>query len=489
MNDLTMMHEQQEPLPTVTQEKKTDCVTTELPLIDVVKRDIQSTVASHPKQTTKNMMNDYPFWRDLYDVTAEEFLDDRWQAQHAVKNVKELQKVVGDRTSPDFFADVAAGIKRSPMSMRITPYTLSLIDWGAVYDDPLRIQFIPVASRLLPDHPKLGFDSLHEQIDSPIPGLTHRYPNKVLFLTLNTCPVYCRFCTRSYDVGPVTEISDKAELGVDPDRWRENFDYIASHPEIVDIVISGGDTYQLRPEQIKLIGMTLLDIPTIKRIRFATKGPAVMPQKILSDSSPWLNALTGVVDYGRTMEKEVALHTHVNHPNEITWITEQAMKQLYKRGIVCRNQSVLLRGVNDTNTVMNALVKKLGDLHVDPYYVYVHDLVKGVEDLRTTLQTALDIEKNVRGTTAGFLTPTFVMDAPGGGGKRDAHSFEYYDRMTGVSVYTSPVKPGRFFIYFDPIHLLPEEGQSLWADPSQHQIIIDKVITIARNSMTAPSTF
>src|SRR3989344_558108 len=110
MNDMTMMHEQQEPLPTVTQEKKTDCVTTELPLIDVVKRDIQSTVASHPKQTTKNMMNDYPFWRDLYDVTAEEFLDDRWQAQHAGKNVKELQNEVGDATSPGFFSGGAAGV-------------------------------------------------------------------------------------------------------------------------------------------------------------------------------------------------------------------------------------------------------------------------------------------------------------------------------------------------------------------------------------------
>lgn len=477
MSEGTTIHEQRELLPPVVQEKKGECVPTELPLIDAVRRDIQL-----------NMMYGHPFWKDLYDISAEEFLDDHWQAQHAVRNVKGLQTAVGDRVSPDFFADVAAGLKQAPMSMRVTPYTLSLIDWSNPYHDPLRIQFIPVASRLLPDHPKLSFDSLHEQADAPIPGLTHRYSDRALFLTLNTCPVYCRFCTRSYDVGPGTEVSDKVDLGVDPDRWRKNFDYIASHPEIVDIVISGGDTYQLRPEQIKLIGRTLLDIPTIRRIRFATKGPAVMPQKILLDSSPWLGALTDVVNYGRTMEKEVALHTHVNHPNEITWITKQATKQLYKRGIVCRNQSVLLRGVNDTNDVMKTLVKKLGDLHVEPYYVYVHDLVRGVEDLRTTLQTALDLEKNVRGTTAGFLMPTFVVDAPGGGGKRDAHSFEYYDRTSGVSVYTSPVKPGRFFLYFDPIHLLPEEGRRLWADPSVHQIMIDKAIAMARNPMTAPST-
>jgi lysine 2,3-aminomutase len=186
------------------------------------------------------------------------------------------------------------------------------------------------------------------------------------------------------------------------------------------------------------------------------------------------------VERGRSLHKEVVLHTHFNHPNEASWITQHAMDKLFERGIVCRNQTVLQRGVNDPLETMKLLVKLLGHLNVHPYYVYVHDLVKGVEDLRTTLQTALDLEKSVRGTTAGFNTPVFVVDAPGGGGKRDAHSFEHYNRTTGVSVYTSPsVKPGQYFVYFDPVDMLPEEGQRRWADPAQHQGMIDEAILAA----------
>jgi lysine 2,3-aminomutase len=153
-----------------------------------------------------------------------------------------------------------------------------------------------------------------------------------------------------------------------------------------------------------------------------------------------------------------------------------------ERGIFVRNQSVLQRGVNDDADTMKLLVKRLGHVNVHPYYVYLHDLVKGVEDLRTTLQTAIDIEKHVRGSTAGFNTPTFVCDAPGGGGKRDVHSYEYYDRTTGVSVWSAPsVKPGRMFVYFDPIDALSEAGRAKWADPTQHQKMIDEAIDRARS--------
>jgi lysine 2,3-aminomutase len=142
---------------------------------------------------------------------------------------------------------------------------------------------------------------------------------------------------------------------------------------------------------------------------------------------------------------------------------------------------VLQRGVNDDVDVMKLLSKRLAYLNVHPYYVYMHDLVKGVEDLRTTLQTALDLEKHVRGLTAVYNTPTFVCDAPGGGGKRDVHSFEYYDRVTGISVFTAPsVKPGREFLYFDPIDALPSEGRARWANPVEHQKMIDHAITRSR---------
>ncbi len=146
-----------------------------------------------------------------------------------------------------------------------------------------------------------------------------------------------------------------------------------------------------------------------------------------------------------------------------------------------RNQAVLQRDVNDSVETMKLLVKRLGHVNVHPYYVYVHDLVKGVEDLRTTLQTALDLEKSVRGATAGFNTPVFVVDAPGGGGKRDAHSYEYYDRETGISVFTSPaVHADTYYTYYDPIDLLPASGQKRWADPSQHQKMIDEALEKAR---------
>src|SRR5262249_30837760 len=299
--------------------------------------------------------------------------------------------------------------------------------------------------------------------DMPVPGLTHRYVDKALFLALDTCPVYCRFCTRSYAVGIDTDEVEKFHLKAHDERWRQVFAYIASRPELEDIVVSGGDAYQLRAEQVTEIGEALLAIPHVRRFRYATKGPAVMPQKILTDEE-WTGALTAIVDKGRRLHKEVVLHTHFNHPNEITGITEAAMNKLFERGITVRNQAVLQRGVNDDKDVMKLLVKRLGHVNGHPYYVYQPDLVKGVEDLRTTLQTALDIEKYVRGATAGFNTPTFVVDAPGGGGKRDAHSYEYYDRNSGISVYTAPSVKKGFFLYFDPIDTLPIDYQRRWAD-------------------------
>jgi lysine 2,3-aminomutase len=424
-----------------------------------------------------------PFWQKIpayAQVSEAEFLDHKWQAKHSITNVQKLLAALGPLATPEFIADAEAGFQRSPMSVRVSPYLLSLIDWSHPYEDPLRRQFIPLGSRLLPDHPRLGLDSLGERADAPVDGLTHRYVDKALFLALDTCPVYCRFCTRSYAVGIDTEGVEKFHLKAHADRWARAFEYIASRPELEDIVISGGDAYQLRAEQITEIGDALLAIPNVRRMRFATKGPAVMPQKILTDDV-WTDALTAVVEKGRKLHKEVVLHTHFNHPNEVTGITEDAMNKLFERGITVRNQSVLQRGVNDSAEAMQLLVKRLGHVHVHPYYVYVHDLVKGVEDLRTTLQTALDIERFVRGTTAGFNTPTFVVDAPGGGGKRDAHSYEHYDRRSGISVYTAPsVKPGKYFLYFDPIDTLEPEYQRRWANPTEADAMVDDALAAAK---------
>jgi lysine 2,3-aminomutase len=423
-----------------------------------------------------------PDWRRIpayADVSEEQFLDHHWQSKQTITRPDKLLAALQGLVSPDFIEDATQGFAHAPMSVRVSPYLLSLIDWTQPYADPLRIQFIPLNSRFLPDHPKLGLDSLGERADAPVPGLTHRYTDKALFLPLDTCPVYCRFCTRSYAVGVDTEEVEKTHFKVDEARWRKAFQYIAARPELEDVVVSGGDAYNLRAEQLLSIGETLLGMDNIRRIRLATKGPAVMPQKVLTDHA-WFEAVVRIVELGRKKHKEVALHTHFNHPNEITGITRDAMHKLLEHGVTVRNQSVLIRGVNDDAETMKLLVKRLGHVNVHPYYVYVHDLVKGAEDLRTTVQTALDIEKHVRGSTAGFNTPTFVVDAPGGGGKRDAHSFEHYDRTTGVSVYRAPsVKPGQQYLYFDPIDRLPPEGQARWADPAQHPVMIDEALRAA----------
>ena len=261
-----------------------------------------------------------------------------------------------------------------------------------------------------------------------------------------------------------------------PKKWHKAFAYIASRPEIEDIVISGGDAYMLAPDRLRQIGEMLLSIPHIRRIRFASKGPAVMPMKILSDHD-WTDALVSVVDKGRQMNKEVVLHTHFNSHREITQITRDAMNLLFQRGVTVRNQSVLIRGVNDKNEDMIHLVRKLSYMNVQPYYVYQHDMVQGVEDMRTRIADTVELERNVRGTTAGFNTPLFVTDAPGGGGKRDVHSYDFYDEVTGVSVYRSPsVHEELLYLYFDPLDLLPEEGRERWADPANHDRIIREAV-------------
>ena len=430
-------------------------------------------------------LRDGEFWRTIpakADVDRDLILDHRWQAKKTITRVDKLLAAIEGLAPAGFIADVEAGFKRAPMAVRVSPYLLSLIDWQQPEVDPLRIQFIPMGSRFLADHPKLGLDSLAEQADAPVAGLTHRYPDKALFLVIDTCPVYCRFCTRSYAVGLNTDEVEKISLKANKGRWEDAFSYIQSRPELEDIVISGGDSYNLRADWIREIGTRLLKIDNVRRIRFASKGLAVMPQKVLTDDD-WFSAIEEVHTLGRSLGKEVAFHTHFNHANEITEISHRALQRFFNAGITVRNQSVLLRGVNDTNESMGRLIKRLGHINVHPYYVYIHDLVKGGEDMRTTVQTAIEIEKFVRGTTAGFNTPTFVVDAPGGGGKRSVHSYETYDRFSGISVYTAPsVKPGQHFMYFDPIDQLSPDAQSAWLDPAKQADMIRRVLTDAKSN-------
>jgi lysine 2,3-aminomutase len=366
-----------------------------------------------PGELNHRQFDESDFWKKIpyfRQISREQFLDTKFQNQNTVTKVDHLDDLVDGLVDPAFLADVRTGMAESPMNLRISPYIISLINWDDPYNDPLRKQFIPMHSGIKKDHPKLSLDSLSENEDSPVPGLVHRYFDKALFLPLDVCPVYCRFCTRSYAIGSDTDLVTKYSFKPVPKKWHRAFAYIASRPEIEDIVISGGDAYMLSSERIRQIGLMLLDIPHVRRIRFATKGPAVMPMKILTDTA-WTQAIIDIVEAGRNKGKDVVLHTHFNSANEITAITRDAMDLLFREGITVRNQSVLLRGVNDSPDDMIHLIRKLSYMNVQPYYVYQHDMVSGMEELRTRIADTVELERIVRGTTAGFNTPLFVTDA------------------------------------------------------------------------------
>ena len=426
---------------------------------------------------------DDEFWREIpawKNVSKEQFADHKWQSKNSIRKLSQVEEVLGKRADAAVLADIAEGLKLAPMNVRITPYVFALFNWDDPAGDPLRRQFLPMASQFLPDHPFHLEDSLFEDVDSPVPLLTHRYPDKVLFLPLTTCPVYCAYCTRSRIIGGSTETRDKSTYGANAKTWETVFEYLRNNPEIEDVVISGGDSYNLQPKQISLIGKTLLNIPHIRRIRYATKGLAIFPMKINTDDA-WFEALSSVVKLGRSLGKQVVIHTHFSSPNEITSWTKDAMERVFAEGIIVRNQAVLQTDVNNHYDIIIKLDRQLGFINIQPYYVYMHDMVPGCEHLRTTLAEGIEIEKHVRGTTAGFNTPRFVCDVPRGGGKRQIDSFEHYNEETGVSVWTAPeVKPDEVFIYLDPIARLPEEGQKRWANTSEHKRIIVEALDAAK---------
>jgi len=428
------------------------------------------------------------FWREIpewQNVSQQDFASHLWQSKNSIRKLDQVQKVLGSRVTQAFMDDIAAGIRIAPMNIRITPYVFSLIDWNNPTDDPLRKQFLPIASQMLPDHPYYMADSLYEDVDSPVPMLTHRYPDKVLFLPLTTCPVYCAYCTRSRIIGGSTESVDKDTYGPNPENWEPAFQYLMDHPAIEDVVISGGDAFNLTPKYIRLIGEKLLAIPHIRRLRYATKGVAILPMKILTDTE-WMDALLDVHRLGKQQGKQVVIHTHFSSPREITQFSLDAANRLFEAGVTVRNQAVLQEGVNNTVEDMVMLTRKLSYINIQPYYVYIHDMVPGCEHLRTTVADGVELEKNVRGSTAGFNVPTFVCDAPGGGGKRHVASYEHYDRDSGISVWRSPnVKPGELFLYFDPVHRLSPQAQSRWGDSQSRLKMVQDAIDAAGTELSA----
>lgn len=329
----------------------------------------------------------------LKSIDKEDWSDWRWQMQHRIQSVEELSGYI------DFTDDEKRNIQMAcdVFPMAITPYYASLIN----REDPvcpIRMQCIPNPQELIEGRGDMD-DPLYEDSDSPVPGLTHRYPDRVLLLVTNECAMYCRHCTRKRKVGDHnTCITDK-----DIDR---GIDYIKSHPEIRDVLLSGGDPFILSTVHLERIIRKVREIPHVQVIRIGTRTPVVMPQRITDELVKMIRKY-----------HPVWINTHFNHPREFTPDSVRALAKLADAGIPLGNQTVLLRGVNDCRTIIKKLVHLLVKNRVRPYYLYQCDLSRGIEHFRTPVAKGIEIMEALIGHTSGFAVPTYVVDAPGGGGK------------------------------------------------------------------------
>ncbi len=276
---------------------------------------------------------------------------------------------------------------------RINPYYLSLIRYPG---DPIWLQAVPDEVELYDIDAQE--DPLNEDEMSPVPNITHRYPDRVLFLTTSQCGLYCRFCTRKRKVGDSSKINMR--------ELEAAFQYLEQHTEINDVILSGGDPLMLTDAMLEKILARLRQIPHIQIIRLGTKMPCVLPQRI----TPQLCEM--IKKY-----HPIYVNTHFNHPWEITEESKQACEMLVNAGVPVGCQTVLLKGVNDDPEVMKELMKKLLAIRVRPYYIYQADLTKGANHFRTPIDVGLEIMDNLRGHISGLAVPQFVIDAPGGGGK------------------------------------------------------------------------
>jgi len=406
------------------------------------------------------------------DAQETAWFDNAWQDKNAYTRFTQLQNALHGVVGEAGLEDIRAGIDRAGMSIRINPYVMSLIDWNSWTTDPVRRQFLPRLTELEDDHPRLTVDSLEERDHSPVPGLVHRYPDKALFLVTSVCPVYCQYCTRSYAVGSDTDLIRKDHVA-SPAFWDGALRYIRDTPQIEDIVISGGDVSRLKAAHLRSLGHALLDIEHVRRLRFATKAMSVQPMKFISDEE-WVGAFLEIFERGRKLFKHVCLHTHFNHPAEITPVVERAARRLFEAGVMVRNQTVLLRGVNDKAETLIELIRGLGRIHVHPYYVYLCDMVRGTEHFRLPLHKAQELEKQVRGSTAGFNTPVFVVDTPAG--KRIVHSCDFYDRELGISGFSAPaVNAEQTHFYFDPLRSLSKSARELWLCGARRESLLARL--------------
>ena len=310
-----------------------------------------------------------------------------------------IQSVEGLSRCLDFTADEKQSMQRASdvFPMAITPYYASLINKDDP-DCPIRMQCTPDYRELIEGRGDMD-DPLHEDSDSPVPGLTHRYPDRVLLLVTNECSMYCRHCTRKRKVGDNNTCVNDRDIG-------RGLDYIKKHPEIRDVLLSGGDPLILSSARLERIIRKVREIPHVQVIRIGTRTPVVLPQRITDELVKMLKKY-----------HPVWINTHFNHPREFTPDSTRALARLADAGIPLGNQTVLLRGVNDCPAIMKKLVHLLVKNRVRPYYLYQCDLSRGIEHFRTPVAKGIEIMESLIGHTSGFAIPRYVVDAPGGGGK------------------------------------------------------------------------
>jgi lysine 2,3-aminomutase len=298
--------------------------------------------------------------------------------------------------SPEEQAAIVRPGRALPLS--VTPYYMSLID-PVNPRQALRRSVIPTTGEFL-RAPSEAADPLGEDDDSPVPGIVHRYPDRVLFLAAEACSVYCRYCTRS-------RIFDShGTHAAGPSRWESALDYIASHTEVRDVLISGGDPLTLEDEDLDYLLRRIKKITHVEFVRIGTKVPVVLPQRITRSFVRMLRR-----------HRPVWISIHFSHPDEITPETTEACNRLADAGVPLGSQTVLLKGINDEVPVMKELMHKLLKIRVRPYYLYQCDPIFGSSHFRTSVGKGLEMIEGLRGHTTGYAVPQYVIDAPGGGGK------------------------------------------------------------------------
>ncbi|HCL57702.1 MAG TPA: lysine 2,3-aminomutase [Spirochaetia bacterium] len=330
------------------------------------------------------------------ESTITNWKDWKWQIKHSIKSISTVEKLLGIQLKEEEKEKLKKTLEKFPLS--ITPYYLSLIDPEDFQNDPVFIQSFPSDKELKIASYDLN-DPLAEEKDSPVPGITHRYPDRVLFHISNICSMYCRHCTRKRKVGDVDFIPEKANI-------LKGIEYIKNHPEVRDVLLSGGDPFMLSDEYLDWILSEISAIPHVEVLRIGTRMPVVLPYRIT-------DSLIQVLKKYRP----IWINTHFNHPREITTSSKEALNKLADAGIPLGNQTVLLAGVNDCPKIMKSLFQKLVANRVRPYYLYQCDLSEGLEHFRTPVGKGIEILESLIGHTSGFAVPTYVIDAPGGGGK------------------------------------------------------------------------